>query len=131
VYLKLYTVEAESTNYAGGIVMTSERPDPILACNVHAIPSELRPVHQANTERIFASVQEVQELPTGYALRLPNETDLLQTVVAFISYERLCCPFFRFALEIEPEQGPVWLKLTGDVDVKPFLASEGFGLSVG
>jgi hypothetical protein len=123
-------VEEGKYNYAGGIIMT-ERADPILACNVHAIPGEMRPVHQANTERIFASVQEVQELPTGYALRLPNETDLLQMVVAFISYERLCCPFFRFALEIEPEQGPVWLKLTGDVDVKPFLASEGFGLSVG
>ena len=109
----------------------TERTDPILACNVHAIPGELRPVHQANTERIFASVQEVQELPTGYALRLPNETDILQTVVAFISYERLCCPFFRFALEIEPEQGPVWLKLTGDMDVKPFLAGQGFGLAAG
>lgn len=111
--------------------MTSERPDSILVCNVNAIPGELRPVHQANTERIFASVQEVQELPTGYALRLPNETDLLQMVVAFMSYERLCCPFFRFVLEIEPEQGPVWLRLTGNVDVKPFLESQGFGLADG
>ena len=107
--------------------MTSEQPDSILACNVQAIPAELRPIHQANTELIFTSVQEVQELPTGYALRLPNETDILQTVIAFISYERLCCPFFRFALEIEPEQGPVWLRLTGNVDVKPFLREQGFG----
>ena len=111
--------------------MNSEPTDPILACNVHAIPGELRPIHQANTERIFASAQEVQELPTGYMWRLPNETDLLQTVVAFISYERLCCPFFRFALKIEPEQGPLWLSLTGDVDVKDFLQSEGFGLTGG
>jgi hypothetical protein len=107
--------------------MPFESSDSILACNVNAIPGELRPVHQGNIERIFASVQEVQELPTGYALRLPNETDLLQTVVAFISYERLCCPFFRFALEIEPGQGPVWLRLTGDVDVKDFLENLGFG----
>jgi hypothetical protein len=33
--------------------MTSERPASILVCNVNAIPGELRPVHQANTERIF------------------------------------------------------------------------------
>ncbi len=86
--------------------MTSQQSDPVLACNLQAIPLELRPAHQANAERIFASVQEVRELPTGYALRLPNETELLQTVVAFLSYERLCCPFFHFGLEIEPEQGP-------------------------
>ncbi len=91
-----------------------------------AIPKEVRPVHQANTERVFASVQEVRELSRGYALRLANETDLLQTVVAFLSYERLCCPFFHFKLEIEPNQGPVWLHITGVMDVKDFLQSEGF-----
>jgi hypothetical protein len=106
--------------------MTSEQPDPILACDIHAIPSDLRPVHQANTERIFTAVQEIQELPTGYALRLPNEMDILQTVVAFISYERLCCPFFHFVLDIEPAQGPIWLRLTAHTDVKSFLRSQLF-----
>ena len=106
--------------------MPIEQPDPVLACNIEAIPQELRPLHQANTERIFAAIQEVRELPTGYALRLPNETELLQTIIAFISYERLCCPFFRFTLEIEPEQGPIWLSLTGITDIKTFLQGEGF-----
>ena len=96
-----------------------------MACNISAIPKELRPVHQANTERIFASAQEVRELETGYAVQLPNETELLQTVAAFLSYERLCCPFLHFALEIPPEQGPIWLSITSAVDVKSFLQSEG------
>ena len=104
--------------------MTSQQPDTVLACNLQAIPLELRPAHQANVQRIFASVQEVQELSTGYAVRLPNETDLLQTVMAFISYERLCCPFFHFGLEIEPQQGPVWLSISGTTDVKFFIQSE-------
>ena len=110
--------------------MISQQPEPIFACNVQAIPQEFRPTHQANTERVFASVQEVRELPTGYALQLPNETALLHTIVAFISYERLCCPFFRFELEIEPEQGPIWLRLTGNTDVKTFIQSEGFFPSI-
>jgi hypothetical protein len=76
-------------------LMASQRSDPVLVCNIIAIPKEFRPVHQANTERVFASAQEIRELSMGYAWRLPNETDLLQTVVAFLSYERLCCPFFR------------------------------------
>ena len=104
--------------------MTSQQSDIVLACELQAIPRELLPAHQANVQRVFASIQEVQELPTGYALRLPNETDLLQTVMAFISYERLCCPFFRFNLEIEPQQGPIWLRLTGTEDVKNFLQSQ-------
>jgi hypothetical protein len=108
--------------------MTSEQTNPVFACDIQAIPQELRPLHQANTERILSAAQEVRELPTGYALRLPYETDLLQTIVAFISYERLCCPFFRFGLEIAPEQGPIWLSLTGATDVKLFLQSEGFTL---
>ncbi len=98
-----------------------QQSEPILACNLQAIPQELRSAHQANIERVFAGVQEVQELPTGYALRLANETELLQTVVAFISYERLCCPFFHFELDIEPEQGPIWLRLSGTADVKLFI----------
>ncbi len=104
--------------------MTSQQSDTVLACNLQAIPRELLPAHQANVQRIFASVQEVRELSTGYALHLPNETGLLQTVMAFISYERLCCPFFHFGLEIEPQQGPIWLRLSGTTDVKLYLQSQ-------
>ncbi|HEY0754956.1 MAG TPA: hypothetical protein VGD98_13440 [Ktedonobacteraceae bacterium] len=105
--------------------MTQKQPEPVFACNPYAIPQAYRAVHQVNTRQIFTSAQEMQELPTGYAWRLPNETDILQTVVAFLSYERLCCPFLRFRLEIEPEQGPVWLQITGVTDVKEFLQSQG------
>lgn len=108
--------------------MSIQPSDPILVCNMAAIPKEIRPIHQANIERIAASVQEVRELETGYAFRLANESDLLQTVVAFLSYERLCCPFFHFQLELEPNQGPIWLHITGVVDVKAFIQSEGFVL---
>jgi hypothetical protein len=101
--------------------MTSQQPDVVLACNMQAIPKEMRSIHEANAKRVFASVQELRELPTGYAWRLPNETDVLQTIVAFMSYERLCCPFFRFKVEMEPDLGPVWLHITGNVDVKDFL----------
>jgi hypothetical protein len=105
--------------------MTQKQPDPVFACNPFAIPKASRSVHEANTRQIFTSAQEMQELPTGYAWRLPNETHVLQTVVAFLSYERLCCPFFRFRLDIEPDQGPVWLQISGVIDMKEFLQSQG------
>ncbi|SRR5579884_3169362 len=104
----------------------TQNHEPIFACNISAIPRELRAEHEERTRRVFASIQEVRELPTGYALRLLNENGALQNAAAFISNERLCCPFFHFELDIEPEQGPIWLRITGTSDVKPFLQSQGF-----
>lgn len=106
--------------------MTTSKHEPVLACNLGAIPKEQRAAHEATARRIFTATQQVREHSTGYALRLPNETAMLQDIVTYISNERLCCPFFHFTLEIEPEQGPVWLSLTATVDVKEFLVSEGF-----
>jgi hypothetical protein len=56
---------------------------------------------------------------------LPDETHIFQTVASFIRYERLCCPFFHFSLEVEPDQGAIWFSITGAVDMKAFLQSEG------
>jgi len=44
--------------------------------------------------------------------------------VEFVANERLCCPFFGLAVEIEPEGGPLWLRLTGRDGVKPFIKAE-------
>jgi glutamate/tyrosine decarboxylase-like PLP-dependent enzyme len=35
--------------------------------------------------------------------------------------ERLCCPFVNYTLEIEPNRGPFWLRMTGGEGVKEFL----------
>ena len=45
-------------------------------------------------------------------------------VAEFIANERLCCPFFGFTVEIEPEGGALWLHLTGRDGVKPFIQAE-------
>jgi hypothetical protein len=61
---------------------------------------------------------------------LPNETGLLRKAVDFIANERLCCPFFGFTLEIEPEGGALWLRLIGPEGIKLFIRAEmanGFG----
>jgi hypothetical protein len=50
--------------------------------------------------------------------------DTILRAAEFISLERLCCPFFNFVLEVEPESGPLWLKMTGQDGVKQFLQAE-------
>ena len=100
---------------------TRESP---FACDMTAIAPEQRSAHLTTIERLFRSVQSKRELPDGYAFELPNDSEVLVTAAAFISLERLCCPFFAFRLEIEREGGSVWLSLTGREGVKPFIMAE-------
>ena len=101
----------------------SVRESPI-ACDMSAIEPGLRAGHVATGGRLFRAAEEIRELPDGYAFRLPNESETLREAAEFISLERLCCPFLGFALDVEPENGPVWLRLTGREGVKAFIREE-------
>ena len=96
--------------------MTHDLP---IACDLTAIKADERPHHEALTYRLFSAVQEVHELPDGYGFRLPLE--MLLTTAEFVSRERLCCPFFRFRLEIEPAGAALWLHLAGNEEIKQFV----------
>ena len=99
-----------------------------LACDMNAIEPGERARHVANAGELFRAVEEIKELPGGYAFRLPNDSGALVKAAEFVSLERLCCPFLGFALEVEPEGGPVWLRLNGREGVKAFIREEVGGL---
>ncbi len=67
---------------------------------------------------------EKKELPDGYAFRFPNDRVLFTGLSELASLERLCCPFLTITLELQRDQGPAWLKLTGEEGVKDFLRAE-------
>ena len=92
-----------------------------LACDLTAIPADVREEHVITAPQLFALAQEVQELSNGYAIRFANEPGRFMAIAKFIENERLCCPFFNFGLELEPENGPLWLRLTGGEGVKEIL----------
>jgi len=95
-----------------------------LACNMLALDAEGRKRHKAVSDRMRAAVKEVQDLPDGYAFRFPAEQATILLVSEFIARERLCCPFFRFELIAEQEDGPLWLRLRGREGVKEFIKAE-------
>lgn len=94
------------------------------ACNMLALDAEGRKRHKVVSERMRAAVKEVQELPDGYAFRFPAEESTILLVSEFIARERLCCPFFRFELVAEQEDGPLRLRLRGREGVKEFIKAE-------
>lgn len=71
--------------------------------------------------QVYKSVQEIRELPNGYAWRLPSEPHILMLIAEDLNIERLCCPFLRYTLEIEPGHGAFWLSMTGGEGAKEFL----------
>ncbi len=85
---------------------------------------EQRERHQTVGQQLKSTLQEVQELPDGYAFQYSAETVNILNLAEFITFERLCCRFFKFELEVEREEGPVWLRLTGGEGVKDFLRAE-------
>jgi hypothetical protein len=103
--------------------MTNTTPsdEVIIACNPDAIPTHMREQWVETGKQVYAAVQEVQALPDGYGFRLPADSAMLLKVAEYISNERLCCSFLHFTLEVEPDQGPVWLRLTGGGSVKAYM----------
>lgn len=92
-----------------------------IACDFTALPEDQRDRHRAVARTLFESVDDVEERPDGYAFLLPATTETISRAGQFISLERLCCPFFRFGLEVEPKHGSARLTLSGREDVKSFL----------
>ena len=71
---------------------------------------------------LFASVEELVELPDGYAYRFAGADSPLETLLEFITAERRCCPFLSFEIAFELYGGSLWLRMRGSPRVKAFIA---------
>ncbi len=72
-------------------------------------------------QHIQEQVQRLKPLDTGYALQFAPDEAVLENVFRLIQLERQCCAFLQFELTLEPDNGPVWLSLTGPDGTKAFL----------
>ena len=96
---------------------------PELACVPSAIPGAARHAHFALAHELLEiQAEERVSLPNGYAFRFRPET--LRAVADFVANERKCCPFLAFALELGPDSGPLWLRMTGPVGTRELLDAE-------
>jgi len=60
-----------------------------------------------------AAITGQRELSHGIAVQIATECMALGQLAEWISFERKCCPFLEFRIDIAPKSGPVWLSLTG------------------
>ena len=103
---------------------TAQQSGSQFRCNLNAMKPAERQRHAALGKQLWPAVSERTELPNGYAFRLDVDRISPALVTEWMAMEQKCCPFFGFQLELQPEKGPVWMRLTGAPGVKDFIRLE-------
>ncbi len=96
-------------------------------CDLKVFSKVERDRHKQLSHKLAEARGETRELPDGYAFRLQGEIVSLLDLAEWITYERRCCPFFDFEIELQRDGGPLWLKLRGREEIKQFIRFE-FGI---
>ena len=96
------------------------RPDdmPIACCLTSA---ELREREATLLAQFRSAVIETEELPDGYAFRVPGDRKWVVIAAEMIMAERECCPFLTFEFVAQPSMGPIIVRVTGPAGTKEFL----------
>jgi hypothetical protein len=108
----------------GAVPAVAAEPPTHFYCNLKAFTPAEREVHSQLSQELLAAVRETVELENGFALRMDIQKAPLVTLARWVDGERRCCPFLRFEIAKEPQDGPVWLRLSGAPGVKDFLRAE-------
>jgi hypothetical protein len=101
--------------------MNTETP---LVCNMNVFTPAERESHIQATMELIQTLQRFQGVEGGYEFRFPNESELISKIAEFISNERLCCPFLKFTLQVNSNDEPISLSLTGPDGTQEFLRAE-------
>lgn len=102
--------------------ISTEQAHSAIACDLSQIPADRLAQHEVRAKYLFGpGAQDRLELTDGYAYQF-NSQDF-ETIAEFVAHERLCCPFFKFTLEVEPGSGPIRLSITGPEGAKELLAA--------
>jgi len=91
---------------------------PIACCLTSA---ELREREATLLAQFRSAVIETEELPDGYAFRVPGNGKWIAIIAEMIVAERECCPFLTFELVAQPNMGPVIVRVTGPAGGKEFV----------
>jgi hypothetical protein len=100
---------------------SKSKDEPAVACDFAAMDEEQRARYGVLRHRLEEDFREARELEDGYAFRHSSEEGMLVALAEYVSLERLCCPFFDFAIEVGRGGGEVWLRMTGPDGAKGAL----------
>jgi hypothetical protein len=97
--------------------MESDLP---IACTL--TPEEMRRGREGLLPGILARAEAHEPLADGFRFRFTSVAGLLPDLAAMMEAERRCCRFLLFQVIAAPDEGPVWLDVTGPPGTSDFLA---------
>jgi hypothetical protein len=94
------------------------------ACNLKALTPEQRKAHQKLSKDLGSAVTAHKELPDGYTFQINSAKLAVVDLAQWITFERRCCPFLLFRLDVQGTDENVSLSLQGAAGVKKFIETE-------
>ena len=92
----------------------------MLACNLNAIPTEVRPRYNQLVRQLRSAIENRTELSDGYSYTLDSNIMSLVDLAEWITVERNCCLFLTFHIDVTAGASPQ-LTLRGPSGSKPIL----------
>jgi len=92
-----------------------------VACTL--TPEALRARRAGLLSDLVRRAEGREDLPEGLRLRFAPTGETLATIARAVEAERHCCRFLRFGITVEPDGGPVFLKLTGRAGTREFIGA--------
>jgi hypothetical protein len=93
-----------------------------IACRLDALSPDERRRQQALRQDLEAVIESVREAPDGYVFAYRADADVFRRVAEWLTLERRCCPFIDFELGWRAHSRSATLRMSGEPDVKRFIA---------
>jgi hypothetical protein len=84
-------------------------------------PAALRARRVGLLADLLRQAESQEQLPQGYRLRFAPTGETLSTIARAVDAERRCCRFLHFAIVVEPDEGPIFLELSGPPGTREFV----------
>jgi hypothetical protein len=84
-------------------------------------PSALRARRDGLLADLLRQAEDCEQSPHGYRLRFAPTGEILSTIARAVDAERQCCRFLRFDIAVEPDEGPIFLELSGPPGTPEFV----------
>ena len=89
-----------------------------IACSLQ--PDELRVRREGLLLELRRRVRNFEDRADGFRLQFAAGEDTLVLIAGVVEAERRCCRFLRFAIHVEPDDGPIYLDLSGPPGTREF-----------
>jgi hypothetical protein len=95
----------------------AERP---IACSLS--PDALRTRRDGLLQQLLQRAEHYELTDEGLSIRFSPAADMIAMLARVVDAERQCCRFMRFVIVVDPDDGPVSLRLSGPSGTREFLA---------